>query len=176
MPEIRDASVDDARALAELHVRSWRTAYRGFIAADVLRALSADDREEMWRELLANGRDDSFTLLLPAGNGSLVGFCSIALPSRDTDASPQTAELAAIHVDPTAWRHGVGSELLAASIERLGADTWRTLTLWVFADNANARAFYFRRGFTIDGAEKVYAEHGGATEIRLRRALQPATS
>jgi ribosomal protein S18 acetylase RimI-like enzyme len=168
---IRDAGVEDARALAELHVRSWRAAYRGFIADAVLRSLSVEDREAMWSELLSAERSDSFTLLLPGAAGTLAGFCSIALPSRDSDAESDTAEVAAIHIAPASCRRGVGSDLLTASIERLRDGPWHSVTAWVFADNANARAFFWRRGFVIDGSEKVYAEHGGATEIRLRRAL-----
>ena len=40
---VRDATVDDARAIAEVHVASWRWAYRGQLPDDLLDGLSVDD-------------------------------------------------------------------------------------------------------------------------------------
>ena len=41
---IREATPDDARAIAEVHVASWRWAYRGDLPAEFLDGLSVDDR------------------------------------------------------------------------------------------------------------------------------------
>jgi len=38
--EIRDARVEEARAIAEVHVASWQAAYRGLLPAEVLAGLA----------------------------------------------------------------------------------------------------------------------------------------
>jgi len=42
---IRPATPEDARAIAEVHVASWRYAYRGLLPDDVLDRLSVEERE-----------------------------------------------------------------------------------------------------------------------------------
>ena len=53
---VRDATVDDAHAIAEVHVASWRWAYRGQVPEAILDALSVEDREAMWRRSLSEGK------------------------------------------------------------------------------------------------------------------------
>ena len=45
-----------------------------------------------------------------------------------------------------------------------------TSTLWVFLRNAQARAFYARSGFRLDGAKSTHDASGVAT-ARMRRAM-----
>jgi hypothetical protein len=45
---VRAARPEDARSVAEVHVASWRHAYRGLLPDDYLERLSVDDREAMW--------------------------------------------------------------------------------------------------------------------------------
>ena len=49
---IREALPADARAIAEIHVRSWQAAYRGQLTDDYLDGLSVDDRLEQHRRSL----------------------------------------------------------------------------------------------------------------------------
>jgi GNAT superfamily N-acetyltransferase len=99
-----------------------------------------------------------------------VGFCSIATPSRDEDATEDTCEVTAIYVAPSAWRAGTGRALLSAALDEVRQSDWREVTLWVFAANAGARAFYDGFGFVPDGAE-THHQPSGQTEIRLRAPL-----
>jgi L-amino acid N-acyltransferase YncA len=170
---IRRAAPADARAIAAVHVASWRVAYRGIVADAVLDGLSVERRERGWREIL--GRTDergSFTLVAER-DGAVAGFCAIAAPSRDDDADERTAEVTAIYVEPAQWRAGTGAALLREALDALRADGWREATLWVLEDNAAGRAFYERLGFAADGAAQDLAELG-AREIRMRAALRLA--
>ncbi len=63
-------------------------------------------------------------------------------PTRDDDADSPTCEVGAIYVEPDAWRTGVGRALLGAALEEIGAGDWDDVTLWVFAKNDAALAFY----------------------------------
>lgn len=165
---VRTATRDDAPAIAGVHVRSWQVAYRGLVPDSILNGLSVEQRRTIWHQLLANN-DGIFTLVAEC-NAELVGFCSIATPSRDEDASEETCEVTAIYVAPSAWRAGIGRSLLSTALDEVRQDGWREVTLWVFAANAGARAFYDGFGFVPTGAE-THHQPSGQTEIRLRAPL-----
>ena len=135
---VRRAGADDARAIAAIHVRAWRVAYRGLVPDAVLSGLSVKRRERAWRELLDDEADRSFTLVAELA-GRVAGFCSVATPSRDEDAGERTAEVAAVYVDPDRWGRGVGGALLATAMKDLARGGWDEATLWVFARNQRAR-------------------------------------
>lgn len=167
--KVRRAKPGDAGEIASVQVRARRVAYRGLVSAEVLEALSVKEREKRWREILAAAGASSSTLVAIA-EGRVDGFCTLAMPSRDEDADGRTAEIAAIYVDPQLWRTGVGSALLGAGLDELRQGGWRHVTLWVFAQNASARAFYSRFGFEADGTEKT-RRLGWEAEVRLRVSL-----
>jgi ribosomal protein S18 acetylase RimI-like enzyme len=165
---VRRAEPGDAAAIAAVHVRAWRAAYRGLLPEAVLDSLSVEARERAWEGLL---RDGHLTLVAEEG-GEVAGFCTVVAPARDTDAPADAAELAALYVDPPRWRGGVGRELMAAAVRELDA-RWAVLTVWVIAANAAAVAFYERFGFARDGAERrePIASLGAAeapSQVRLR--------
>ncbi len=162
---IRAATVDDAGVLAALQVRAWQAAYRGILPAQLLAELSVDLREASWRDAIA----DPACVTLVDDEGP--GFCSLALPSRDHDAGERTAEVTATYVDPERWQSGIGRSLLAAALGSLERGAWDDVTLWVFLRNAQARAFYARSGFRLDGAKGTH-DASGVTTARMRMALQ----
>lgn len=166
---VRHAVQADAGAIAGIHVRGWRAAYRGLVPDALLEGLSIERREHGWRGLIGAARGVSFTLVGEV-DGDIAGFCSVAAPTRDADAPPWTAEIAAIYVEPARWRAGVGGALLERSLGDLAAGGWRRATLWVLARNGPAVAFYRRFGFAPDGASKDDATLE-ASEVRLVRAL-----
>jgi ribosomal protein S18 acetylase RimI-like enzyme len=174
---IRPASLSDAPAIADVQVAASRVAYAGVLP---LESLTVDDREATWRSILEAVAGDSFTLVAEV-DGEVVGFCDVAAPSRDKDATRTTAEIASIYVNPARWRCGVGRLLLGEAFARLSQHSaWREVTLWVLSGNYRARAFYHALGFAPDGAESPHAATGGAesvhaatgqSEIRLRATL-----
>lgn len=167
---VRPASPSDAGAIAAVHVRAWQTAYRRLLPDNLLGRLSVEDREVAWRGLLSDATGGSLTLVAIDAE-QLVGFCTVAAPSRDEGAGERTAEVAATYVDPERWRAGVGSALLDAAFSRLRAGGWKDATLWVFAENAQARAFYATFGFQPDGSVTTHEWACGQTAIRLRVTL-----
>lgn len=170
MPEVavRDAVVADARAIAETHVRAWQAAYRGLLPDELLAALSVRDREERWQRILATPEPRAFTLVAGAA-GAALGFCSV-LAGRDADATERTGEIAALYVDPSHWRQGVGRALMGRARERMARAGWAEATLWVLDGNAPALAFYAAQGFAGDGARSQH-EPSGRAELRLRAVL-----
>jgi L-amino acid N-acyltransferase YncA len=167
---VRDAAAADARAIASVHVRSWQEGYRGIVDDAVLDGLSVDRRERAWRERVEAADAAQRTLVAERG-GAVVGFCSVAAPTRDRPADEGTAEVVALYVDPDQWRSGAGTALLDAAVDGLRRDGWERVTLWVLERNARGRAFYERCGFVADGARQELPDLG-VMEIRLALGLR----
>jgi ribosomal protein S18 acetylase RimI-like enzyme len=170
--KIRPATIDDAPAIAEVHVRSWQWAYRGQIPDDYLDRMSdtLDRRIEARRAELANlPLDDRWWVAEQAGQ--IVGF-AITQPSRDDDVPPLTGEVALIYLLPEAAGKGVGRALFARAVEDLRERGYRRATLWVLESNARARRFYEAAGFAPDGARKTEERPGALLhEVRYYKAL-----
>jgi GNAT superfamily N-acetyltransferase len=147
---IRTATVDDARAIAAVHVSGWQAAYREYFPADFLDGLSVERRAEQWAAWLADAAQTTAVYETPAG---IVGFATIG-PSRDADADPSVGELMSIYVAPAAWRRGVGTELMSWVTAEAAARHWSALTLWTIEANRGTRAFYERCGWAHDGSAK----------------------
>jgi ribosomal protein S18 acetylase RimI-like enzyme len=69
------------------------------------------------------------------------------------------------------WRQGVGRALMAAALADLSARGYADATVWSFAANERANAFYEVRGFTRDGAQRTEEAWAHLTEVRYRRPL-----
>lgn len=164
---IRAATVDDARAVAEIHVADWRWAYRGLVPDELLDSLSIERREEMWRGGLERGLA-GWALFVAEREGKVLGFVGCG-PSGDDDAEDATGEVYAIYLQPEAVGTGVGRELLARATEHLRAFGFRRATLWVLSNNARTRRFYEIAGWRADGTEKTQDWDGHQLhEVRYR--------
>jgi GNAT superfamily N-acetyltransferase len=151
---IRPGAPEDARAIAEVHVASWRDAYRGLLPDEYLDTLSVEEREARRLVWFADPEPGSGVLVAEEG-GRIVGFASFG-PSRDDDASDGVGEVPAIYVDPGAVGAGIGRELFAAATRALRDGGFRRATLWVLEANERARRFYERAGWTWDGAVSTH--------------------
>ena len=171
MPTIRQATAADARRIAEVSVGSWRVAYHGLMPAEILDALSIDDREASWRSWLTPVDVRAQTWVV-SSSGEIVGFVSTG-PSRDADArAASTAELFAMYLTGESWGSGLGRLLFAHATRALASLQFTTMTLWVLDGNARARGFYEHMNMRPDGAIKT--ESLGATALphtRYRLAL-----
>jgi ribosomal protein S18 acetylase RimI-like enzyme len=167
---LRRAGVEDANAIATVHVRSWQQAYRGQLPEDYLEGLSVARREAGWRNELEVIPAERHPWIAESDDG-IAGFVA-AGASRDADADQATGEVYAIYVDPDCWNRGIGRNLLVQAQRDLKQGGYHGATLWVLASNEQARRFYEAAGWRLDGGAQTI-ELGGATleEIRYRREL-----
>ena len=104
---IERATLSDTRAIAEIHVEAWRSAYGRILPADYLSALSIKQREAIWKKAVESGQPE----LLVAKDGSdVLGWVAFG-DCRDEDAQTCQAEIWAIYVAPISWSRGVGRQL-----------------------------------------------------------------
>ena len=165
---IRPATLEDAPAIAAVHVASWQGAYRGQLPDDVLDGLDVGRRTTAWRRFL--GDEGQFTFVAEDG-GRITGFAH-GNAAREDNPDGKTGEVFAIYASPGAWGTGAGRELMAAAVEWLRSAGYREAVLWVLDSNARARRFYELAGWTPDGTTKDDVLAGVAvTEVRYRRTL-----
>lgn len=138
---IRPAAVEDARALAQVHVASWHETYRGLVPDIYLDSLSVEERTERWRGRLGGADAGAFTLVAEDDAGRVVGFATGG-PEREGDPV-YTGELYAIYLLQTAQRTGLGRRLVQAVTERLLAMGHTSMLVWTLATNPS-RGFYER--------------------------------
>jgi L-amino acid N-acyltransferase YncA len=155
---IRAATADDARAIAEVHIASWRTTYRGIVPDAVLDVLSVEERERRWASSLTTRDSPSFAYVAEDEAGRVVGFASGG-PRRDGDPA-YAGELYAIYLLPGAQGQGVGRRLTEAVARHLDKRGMRSMLVWVLSTNP-ARSFYEALGGRYLGEQQF--EMGGAT-------------
>ena len=122
---IRNAHIEDANCIAEIHVRTWQYAYAGLMPAAVLERLSVSDREKFWAQRLRSGEA---TVLVSEIEGKIVGWLVLG-PSRDERSDESVAEIYGLYVDPTHWRRGAARSLWAEAERRLAGSAFARLTL-----------------------------------------------
>jgi ribosomal protein S18 acetylase RimI-like enzyme len=165
---IREAVPEDARAIAEIHVRSWQATYRGLLSDEYLDGLTVEDRVEQHRLSLEEPRAGWTTWVVDEGAGP-VGF-AITGPSEDADAGERTAELYAIYLDPERLGTGTGRRLFEHAVGDLRSRGFRAATLWVLETNERARGFYEAAGWAHDGtvtSERVDCEMRPTVRYRV---------
>jgi len=147
---IRRARLEDAAAIAEVHVRTWQAAYEHVFGAERLAGIDVAGREGFARRFATEADYDAF---VAEDDGRIVGF--VACGSAEDDGDQR--ELFAIYVLPEAWGSTAASGLMHAALDAMRARGAPDAILWVLDDNPRARRFYEREGWSADGsAESEY--------------------
>lgn len=162
--QIVHAAPEDARAVAEIHVDTWRAAYASILSAEFLAALSVERREALWAQCIAAGRPE---LLVAKANNAVQGWVSFGA-SRDEGALASEAEVWAIYVAPSQWSTGTGRLLWLAAKQRMLSQGFVSCCLWVFPQNARAIKFYQAAGFVADSTPPKSFELGGQQHQEVR--------
>lgn len=151
---VRVARAADADAIAEVQVRSWRTAYAECLPDDVIESLDGDAIAAQWRASLHRPPDARNRALVVLAGEQVVGFAATG-PADDPDTHPiADGAIIAFHVDPDATGRGHGSRLLNASIDTLRADGFHRAVTWLFAADDALRTFLTAAGWAADGAHR----------------------
>lgn len=163
---VRTAVLEDAGAIARVHVTSWQQAYAGILDRDFLGGLDLATRAAWWETLLGGGGG---TALVSELEGAVAGFSLVG--SGDDEGWGQ---IMAIYVDPEQWGAGHGHALLSASEDLLVGLGFDRAMLWVLEANERARAFYERQGWRMTTPFRLETIGGTqVTEVRYEKLLTP---
>ena len=162
--KIHVATSEDCTAVAAVHVESWQHAYRGILSEQYLGSLSVTERADMWRRMVESHPSH---LLVARTNSEVVGFVAFG-SSHDTSAPQDRAEIYAIYVRSAFWSVGAGRMLWLEAKQRIVAEGYQSISLWVIAANRRAIEFYERAGFSAEPDSRKLFELGGTTLEELR--------
>ncbi|MYC84844.1 MAG: GNAT family N-acetyltransferase [Acidimicrobiia bacterium] len=137
---VRTAESRDAKSLARVHVDSWRSTYAGILPDEFLAGLSYRDRESFWEQVLTTARPTVSNFLAETESGDVVGLAAGG-PER-TGSETYLGELYLVYLLEQYQRRGLGRLLVSAVAERLLADGFGSMLLWVAKDNHPACRFY----------------------------------
>ena len=140
---IRIANVHDAAAIANIHVESWHTTYKGIVPDEFLARLSYVQREQLWRQVLTDPSKPSYVYVAEDDSGKVVGFVAGG-PERSGDPV-YTGELYAIYLLAPYQGQGIGRQLAITLVKRLMQEGMTALLLWVLAENSSWK-FYEQLG------------------------------
>ena len=141
-PEIRKARVEDAWAIAEIHVASWQATYPGLLPQEVLDTLSVERRADMWRGILQRVEPRAQTRVVEV-NGEMAGFVN-AGPTRSPHL-PFDGELVALYLSPRFQQTGIGRALCLEAQRDLSNAGFSSMLVWVLEGNPACR-FYEKMG------------------------------
>ena len=159
--EMRLATPNDALAIAELKVLTWRDSYAGLMPDRALANLDAKAEAPHWHDWLDDDTSGLIALLLEK-NGRLVGY-GLAGPMRTGDREgaeiEADAEIYALYIHPDCQRAGLGKRLMAGLLEHLIKAGFTKVGLWMVGGNDKAEQFYLSIG-GVEQGKRVEIAHG----------------
>jgi ribosomal protein S18 acetylase RimI-like enzyme len=160
----REATSQDAEAIAAIHADSWRNHYRGALPDTFLDKDVKSERLAVWTERLLHPRKTDHTIVADR-NGAVVAFAHLKLQEDPVYG----ALLDNLHVSRELKRQGIGKALMRESAAFLvRRDRSSGLYLWVLEQNRDAQAFYLRLGAVAAGSEvRPICAGVSATELRM---------
>jgi GNAT superfamily N-acetyltransferase len=153
---IREATTEDAQAIAEVHVASWQTTYRDIFPAKELEELSVERRAVMWAESFSKPSGIDFLYVAENASGKVIGFSG---GGRTQDGVKGCeGELRVMYLLEAYQRMGIGSRLfdkIVVQFMEVGIDS---MFAWALEENPY-RKYYDKRGGEVI-ADRLY-EKGG---------------
>src|SRR5712672_652724 len=113
---IRDATLDDAEAMARIQVDGWNRAYASFIPDQLPASYDLEIRRAQWHDRLA-APDPGTVHLLAAEADSVLAIASGGPPLRDEvivegETDSYTAQVYGLYVTPARYGGGIGRRIL----------------------------------------------------------------
>jgi ribosomal protein S18 acetylase RimI-like enzyme len=147
MMHVRDATLDDASAIAAIHAASWRAFYRGSLPDRYLDGDVLTDRQQVWVSRLSVPHGDQKVVVALIDSQP----CGFVCAYRSHDARWGTL-VDNLHVAAHWHRRGFGARLLSAVREWVTHDgAFAGMYLWVLQNNQRALSFYEAQGGRVVG-------------------------
>jgi ribosomal protein S18 acetylase RimI-like enzyme len=160
---LRIGAKDDADIVAEIHTRSWQSAYRGrgILSDTYLDCSAAADLQAKWRARMAAPIADQ-QLWCADLEGRTVGFLCACLH----DDTPWGALVDNLHLLPASRGHGVGKRLMGEAAHWAAARGVMHLHLLVYEANTAAIGFYEALGGMPVSRDWLETADGGHAWVR----------
>lgn len=160
---LRQPTLEDAPALADLHISSWKETYSHLLPEGYFDEEHINGRHQLWQRILKDSQAD-FSLSMAEIDDHVIGFAFTG-PTQAPHGHivPRDRQLYSIYVAKDYHGSGAGQALLNAT---LGDDP---ALLWVAKANDRAIRFYQRNGFSFDGTQQINRHTPKLVEVRMIR-------
>ena len=140
---IREAKPDDYASVAEMHYAVWRRSWAGILSPPLLDILGPAKRwvSEIYPQSLSRR---GWSMWMVESGGRTIGVTIFGPDSAD----PDHLLIDALYIDEESQRHGLGGRLLD---EVVTSNPAGDIVLWCAEKNDEARRFYEKKDFRIDG-------------------------
>lgn len=170
---MRAARPDDARAVAQVQLRAWRSAYSTLLPAAAIGVFDEDQVEVRWRAAVTEPPSPQHQLLVALAGADVVGLAACGPTDDPPNGEPEAGELYLLLIDPAHQGAGHGSRLLAAAVEQLRDAGYGRAVLWLFAAEGGTQAFYESAGWALDGARRLLDMAGQQVpQVRLHTSVR----
>ncbi|GAB2533725.1 GNAT family N-acetyltransferase [Gracilibacillus alcaliphilus] len=149
MYQIRKATLEDAKFIAEVYIHSWKATYQDLINEQDLSNTTVDHHQIYWETILKLSRKQQPVTVIE-DQGEIVGFISGG--KERTERFGYDGEIFAIYLLPDYQGKGLGKQLLKAFAEEMQELGYQSLLIWVLTHNPTHH-FYLHFG-----AEKIEQE------------------
>jgi GNAT superfamily N-acetyltransferase len=156
---IREATVADIPALADLHVKTWNATYAGMF----MKGPTYEIRERQWRLAFAKEDGSWFCFVIARQNGELVGFAK-GVRSDHPDFS---GELNKIYLLREYQHLGLGRRLVGHVTRRFLSQGIGSMCLFGDARNPSCRVW------EVLGAERIGWGNYGWRDLRKLASMCP---
>ena len=142
---VRGALPDDACEIANVHLNSWREAYKGLLPQDYLDQLPLTFRRRFrfWKSVIANSETKERTFAAESEKAGIVGFIAVT-PERDEEFKTW-GEIGAVYLFQSYQKKGIGLQLIEEAFRYLRAEGFQKAYCWVLENNPTC-GFYERAG------------------------------
>jgi ribosomal protein S18 acetylase RimI-like enzyme len=167
--QVRFATLQDAPAVAALHVSACRAAYVGQVPDAHWDATPMPKRVSFWKEAIEYGEPQ---VMVATDDREVVGFVGFDR-SRDPKSKNTTGEIWAIYVAPDRLGQGIGLALWDSALEGLEEEGCTEVTVWLPLLHEKTLRFHDLAGFKREMNTARTVPLGGVKieEVRLKRKL-----
>jgi len=142
----RKADVEDALAVAKVHVESWRKSFAGIVPQEFLDNLTVEKREPAFRQRFGDANYKMF--VAETAKDGIVGFADFGA-ARESDFAFE-AELYAIYLLREFQGKGIGENLFRLCQKEMSADGFDSMYL-IALEVSPYKSFYEKMGGKIVG-------------------------
>lgn len=147
--KIRLARPGDVSEIANVHVSSWREAYRGLLPSEYLAKLNFRKKIDAWQSVILN--TNKFHVYVAEDRVGVIGFATFEA-ARDVLWEGH-AEVSSIYLLQRFKGRGVGKALLRAGMQDLIRRGFKQAYCWVLEGNPTIN-FYEHSGAEFSGKVK----------------------
>ncbi|HWK21861.1 MAG TPA: GNAT family N-acetyltransferase [Ureibacillus sp.] len=151
--KIREATIEDAKAIAKVQVDTWRTTYKNIVPDDFLDNMSYEHQESIWVRIIPQ----CYVYVAETTTGRIIGFASGG-KAVNGEYDDYPGELTAIYILKKYQNQGIGKLLFEKIVKSIDSLGFRSMIIFVLEDNP-AKNFYKAIGGEL--LDRVEIEIGG---------------